>query len=183
MYCKSRCLMWTTLLTCACLAILMILWQKVQLEHKPGCQLGRRSRCWQISTVQRGLKLFTFYKGFDRYYDKKDLIMSAKERQITDLLSNVSHEMGAGNSLLKQMTTTFSLRFKNLILLLSLWISVMSKNSMQGCDGNTLLLWGLILIAFICCAQKKRKLLEILHTEICKLIKRNPKYAVDFKME
>lgn len=62
--------------------------------------------------------------------------MSAKEIQTTDPLSRVSREMGAGNSLLKQNMTTFGLRFKNLILMLPLWISVSSKNLMQGCDGN-----------------------------------------------
>jgi len=59
----------------------------------------------------------------------------------------------------------------------------MLKNLMQGCDGNTFLLRGLILIVLICCAWKNRKLLENFHMRICKLMKRNPKYHVDFNME
>lgn len=154
MYCKSRHLMWMTLLICACLAFLMMLWQKVQVEDKPDCQLSRRSRCWKISTWQwGGDSNFSFYKGFDRYYDKNDLILSTKGKQTRDPLCSVSHEMGAGNSLLKAEEDRFPFKVQKFDFnAVTLDLSDKSKTLMQGYDGNTLLPWGLILTVLICCA-------------------------------
>lgn len=38
-----------------------------------------------------GAQTVDFYTGFDRYYDKKDLIMSEKEKQTRDPLTSISH--------------------------------------------------------------------------------------------
>jgi len=66
----------------------------------------------------------SFCKGIDRYYDKKDLIRSAKEKQIKDPLSSVSHEMGAGNRLLQAEEGYFHFKVQKFVLILPPSISV-----------------------------------------------------------
>lgn len=78
--------------------------------------------------------------------------------------------MGAGNSLLKAEEYYFQFKVKkNDFSAATLDLSDKSKNLMWGCDGNTLLLWGAILIVLICCAQTKKKMLENFHKWIWKI--------------